>query len=109
MWLIKSMPGSWRRALEPDQRSHAPGDAVPAERIERLGQRIGAAPVGMDRTQPECRQTLARQPMQIALPAAAGIGCERRRGLRVALTERRAHLLAHFIVSRPDGRSEAGQ
>src|ERR1700734_4178882 len=115
---MKSMPGSCParlpprsrgRRLEPDQRRHAPGDAIAAERIEGLGLRVSAARLGMDRLQTERAEALARQPLQIALPAAAGIGCERSRGLRVALTERRAHFLAHFIMGRPDGWSQPGQ
>ena len=95
--------------VEPDQRRHAAARGLAPVREEPLGLGERAEPAAVHGPHAGRRERVAREPIEVGLPAAAGIRRKRSVRARAARDERVADVLADLVGGGPDRRPEPGQ
>src|SRR6185436_19546934 len=91
---------------EPDEARHAPAGRLAAMREETAGVRIRAESAALHRPHAGRRERVAREAVEIGLPAAARIRQETPARGRAAREERVADLAADLVRRLSDGRPE---
>src|SRR5690606_4455787 len=95
-------PCRFPSGVEPDEGGHAPARRFAAMREEALGVGVGAGSAAVYRGDPRTREALARERIEIRLPAAARVRHEGTRGLEARGGESRADLVADLERTGPD-------